>query len=402
VIPLLKEYGVCIIGGGPAGLWAAKSLAKHGLTVLILERKKNIGFPVICGEFIPSKEEAHRLLPCSKLVAEFYRFLPQEYITNKTKAIRVYSPSGHIAEFNFEGLVIDRNLLEQFYAEKIKELDGKILTSAIALKGFYKGESIALKFKVNNSIKKALTSFLIGADGFPSKVAKWFGLNSGYNKEEDEALCLNSVFKSLNIEEDIVEIYTGRMIAPGGYAWIIPKAEGIANVGLGIRQRWASHHSIKDYFKHFIANHPIASNKLSKGVIQSIFGKTIPVGGLVKELACKHVVLAGDAAGLVIPINGSGILTAAISGILAGEAIWEETIGKGGVDSYKSKLLSEIGDALEKGLLYRRFIDSLISFDNLFNFSFFLAGKSIISSILLCQKSKVYTILKFLYQPFLE
>lgn len=394
---LKQKYDVCIIGGGPAGLWAAKSASKHNLDTLVIEKKREIGIPTVCGEFVPSEEEANRLLPGSKLVANFYRSLPTECIKNKTKTIRIYAPSGRAVDFKFEALIIDRCSLEKSYADKVEEFGGEILKSTVALNALRKDE-IIVKFKGSDA-NGVSTNFLIGADGFPSKVAAWFKLCSGYNKSRDEALSLNSLRESVEIEEDVVEVYSGKTIAPGGYAWIIPKGDGTANVGVGVRRSWiSSQRNIQDYFNHFLFKHPIASNRLRRSKTGSVLGKVIPMGGLVKEVGRDVVMLAGDAAGLVVPINGSGILTAAISGMLAGEAVWQETVGKGGVTGYRNMILSEVGDPMEIGLLYRRFVDLLVSHDSLLDSSFILAGKAMVANTFQCHRNWMFPILRNLME----
>ncbi|HEX8729006.1 MAG TPA: FAD-dependent oxidoreductase, partial [Ktedonobacterales bacterium] len=41
-----RQYDVLIVGGGPAGLSAAEAAAKAGARVAVLERRKEIGYPV--------------------------------------------------------------------------------------------------------------------------------------------------------------------------------------------------------------------------------------------------------------------------------------------------------------------------------------------------------------------
>jgi len=47
-----NEYDVIIVGGGPGGCIAAKECAEKGLSVLLLERHREIGIPVRCGEAV--------------------------------------------------------------------------------------------------------------------------------------------------------------------------------------------------------------------------------------------------------------------------------------------------------------------------------------------------------------
>ncbi|MCJ7812049.1 FAD-dependent oxidoreductase, partial [bacterium] len=45
-----SRYDVIVVGGGPAGSWAAKHAAEKGVSVLLLEKDREIGTPVRCAE----------------------------------------------------------------------------------------------------------------------------------------------------------------------------------------------------------------------------------------------------------------------------------------------------------------------------------------------------------------
>ena len=45
-----SQYDVVVVGGGPSGSMAAWEAAKGGASVCILEKDRDIGYPVRCGE----------------------------------------------------------------------------------------------------------------------------------------------------------------------------------------------------------------------------------------------------------------------------------------------------------------------------------------------------------------
>ena len=46
------RYDVIVVGGGPAGSMAAFNAAEGGASVCILEKDRDIGYPVRCGEAV--------------------------------------------------------------------------------------------------------------------------------------------------------------------------------------------------------------------------------------------------------------------------------------------------------------------------------------------------------------
>jgi digeranylgeranylglycerophospholipid reductase len=50
-----NEYDIIVVGAGPAGSMAARFAAEQGVSVLMLEKDRDVGYPVRCGEAISKK-----------------------------------------------------------------------------------------------------------------------------------------------------------------------------------------------------------------------------------------------------------------------------------------------------------------------------------------------------------
>ena len=76
----MDAYDLIIIGLGPAGCFAAKSASIEGLSVLAIDKREQVGYPVDCGEFYPATTEMPSLMPN----VEDYSLLeiPDKFITN--------------------------------------------------------------------------------------------------------------------------------------------------------------------------------------------------------------------------------------------------------------------------------------------------------------------------------
>jgi digeranylgeranylglycerophospholipid reductase len=116
------------------------------------------------------------------------------------------------------------------------------------------------------------------------------------------------------LKDNALYIYVGTCYAPGGYAWVFPKANNCANIGLGINGKYASvDRHAKDYLDDFLRRFfPNAS-------IQRYVTGGVPVSTNMKKLAKDNLIIVGDAGRMVNPLNGGGITHAIDSGIEAGK-----------------------------------------------------------------------------------
>ncbi|MEE3192460.1 MAG: NAD(P)/FAD-dependent oxidoreductase, partial [Candidatus Thermoplasmatota archaeon] len=110
---------------------------------------------------------------------------------------------------------------------------------------------------------------------------------------------------------DRVELHFGS-VAPGGYAWMIPKRGG-ANIGIGIQSRFARGRPLREFLAEFLARYD--------GRITYRGGGLLPMSGAIRRLVKSPHLLVGDSAGMVFPSNGAGIIPAMIAGRIAGKVI---------------------------------------------------------------------------------
>lgn len=383
------DFDVAVVGGSSAGICASLTSSTLGARTVLIEKKKVIGVPVRCGEFIPSKDVLKEMLPQSENVEKIYELIPREVVVNRIKSIRFYSPRNRCFEFRFDGLVLKRDLMEQLIANKTVEKGAQIYSSSIVTNLIEEGNRKKIVFKNNGEERTLSAKVVIGADGYPSNIARWAGMKTGY-KLSDIALTVQNVALNVDGDDETVEMFTGNEYVPGGYGWIIPKGDKIANVGLGIRlshMRTSRGMSIRDYLEAFIRRHPLMLKKLSESKLTSFCAKMVPAGGRMKEICRDDIILIGDAAGLVIPTNGSGIPTAMMSGNIAGQVVSEYLKGCCELDVYTARLMKEINPVIARGVAYRHVADWLMSSDILFDIILRLIGVGNVSKVLECKKS---------------
>lgn len=194
-----KKYDVIIVGAGPAGLMAAKVLAKNGREVLVIEKNKIIGPKVCAGGLTPK---------------DFKLGIPKKLASKFFNEIDIYIGDKVLVEKNREPLVstVDRNILGQWMAGNIKKLGAKILSASNVTE-------IQSNFIIVNN-KKMYFNWLIGADGSNSLVRQYLELP--INKR---LLALQYIINRSQQKLNKLEIYLDAHLFGSGYAWIFPHAK---------------------------------------------------------------------------------------------------------------------------------------------------------------------------------
>src|SRR5437667_11445015 len=88
-----SPYDMIVVGAGPAGGTAARYAARKGLSVLLVDKRKEVGVPVQCGEYVAENAEVRALFPT---VGELDELMEAPYRVREadTPAIRIWSPRG--------------------------------------------------------------------------------------------------------------------------------------------------------------------------------------------------------------------------------------------------------------------------------------------------------------------
>jgi len=190
---MAKKYDLVIVGGGPAGLMAARVAGENGLKTALLERKTDITkvrrvdggglVPIneyMCGEILTFNPEAKRIgFPVSGFSVKYDGPYQDMY------GFRFYSPSGKSFSFgdheklkkdpekNRMGVAIDKELLLKGLLEDAEAVDVDIFPGT-NVTGIEKKESNVV---VTGNGKPFEGTFVIAADGVNSRIAYLMGMN---------------------------------------------------------------------------------------------------------------------------------------------------------------------------------------------------------------------------------
>jgi digeranylgeranylglycerophospholipid reductase len=301
------EYDIIVIGAGPAGSIAAKFAAEQGVSVLMLEKDRDVGYPVRCGEAIS--------------IAGVEEFIPsnEKWIAARINKFSLNSPDGTeaIIEFNDAGYVLERRIFDYELAKSAADAGAEILTRSYVNGLIIENDKVAgVKYEFRGEQKEIRSKIVIGADGVESRVGRWAGLKTHIHFRDMEC-CAQITASNINLNPNTLYFYFGEEYAPGGYFWVFPKGKSIANIGLGVSGMTGKKRSALSYLNNFMMkNYPDAP------VLTSIAGG-VPGAITLDKISAPGIMLAGDAARQVNPLSGGGIASGMIGGSIAGRIAGE-------------------------------------------------------------------------------
>jgi digeranylgeranylglycerophospholipid reductase len=323
------DCDVVVVGGGPAGSSAARVAAAAGAHTILLEEHPVIGSPVFCAEGLSLNGiKDAGLEPVAPLVAQ------------KITRARVFAPNrNHIdlTSDDWVGYTLNRDFFDKAMGDLAVKAGAELLTETKATGVFREDGKVAgVMAESHGEQIKVKAKVTIGADGYWSIVRRSAGLARWY---PDIVTCAQFQLGGLHLEDpSTTEFYVGTRYAPGGYAWVFPKNEEVANVGLGVRNIHTE--PAINYLRKFLDSDP----RFKGAKVQRRNGGVTPVSGMLDKIVDDNLMLIGDAAGQLIPMTGAGIH----SGIEAGKMAGKEAVDAIVCEDTSAKRLNQYRVNFEK------------------------------------------------------
>jgi len=298
-----KEYEIIVVGAGPAGSIAARYAAEQGVSVMMLEKDRDVGYPVRCGEAISKAG-----------VEEFIKPDPK-WIAATISKFSFNAPDGTeaILDFGEAGYVLERRIFDYELARTAAAAGTEIITRAY-VNGliFENGKVAGVKYEYQGEQKELKAKVVIAADGVESRVGRWAGLETHIDFRDMES-AVQITAANIPVDQNTLYFYFGQDYAPQGYFWIFPKGENKANIGLGISGLIGKKKSALSYLNYFMERY-----YPSAPVLTTIAGG-VPCSVTLSKISAPGMMLVGDAARQVNPLSGGGIASGMIGGSIAGK-----------------------------------------------------------------------------------
>ena len=288
---------VAIIGGGPGGLSAARSLADRGWSVIVFEEHEHIGSPVHCTGVLA--DDVVKTMN-----------LPADAVLNPLSTVRFVAPAGHSFDYttaSTEAVVIDRETFDNALAVRARAAGATISRGRRVIAIDPESDRINITLADGECVQARAVVLACGAN-YTFQKRLGLGMPATFLQSAQLELPASRLGE--------VEIHFGSEIAPKGFAWTVPvkrasgafarigvMAEGDAAVYFSrmlerVRERWG------------VAMPDTLSPRR----------RMLPLGS-VKRTYSDRVLAVGDAAGLVKPTTGGGIYYSVVSGEIAGEVL---------------------------------------------------------------------------------
>ncbi|MGB9635396.1 MAG: geranylgeranyl reductase family protein [Candidatus Micrarchaeia archaeon] len=352
------KYDILVVGAGPAGSIAAREAARKGVSVLVLDRRKELGSPVRCGEGLGKKHVEHMGLK-----------LPPHAISAEINGARVIAPNLKddiiIKTPETKGYVLDRKVFDKELAKDAARAGASVLCKA-EVYGLVKedGRISGVKYYFDGKERIAHANVVIAADGAESVLARLAGMRDATATLYDTDYGYEYEMVNVKLQDngkdysDLIELFFGSRWSPRGYQWIFPKGKDSANVGVGIGG--LEKPNAVYYLHKFLAADGI-KHRFKDASIVAVKGGAIPVGAPIKEFALDGFMVVGTAAHQVDPIHGGGIGLAMnagrIAGTVAAECVKDNKTSKKELDRYKDLWYAEEWKKFSKRLTLRKVLE---------------------------------------------
>lgn len=331
-------YDVIVVGGGPVGSYLACKMAGKGHRVVVLERKQEVGERVCCTGIIGQE-----------CVTSFG--VKDNVILRQVNSARLFSSSGRLLRLwreEAQACILDRAAFDKVMARQAQDSGAEYILGSLVRDVNIKEDRVRVEVSRQGESVSFEARAVVIASGFGLKLSERLGLG----RVGDFVVGVQAEVETAGIDE--IEVYFGREIAPGFFAWLVPTSPRAARVGL------LSRNSPGLYLRKLMASLQ-AQGKVVSSEIELSYGG-IPLKPLPRTYG-ERLMVVGDAAGQVKPTTGGGIYYGLLCADIAVDtlhpALADNNLSAKRLARYEQGWRRKLGQELKVGYWARRLFERL-------------------------------------------
>lgn len=284
------QVDALIVGAGPVGGYLAKRLADMGKSVLMLEEHAQIGRPFQCAGLVNPGS-------MSKVGLE-------EVSQTRIWGARIHGPEGTLVEIGSPDRTrtwsVCRKLFDEAVVNMAVSTGAGLMLNSRPVETQVRDDHVETTIECDGGTIQVSSRVLLGADGAHSWTRRYHRMG----RVREMMIGFQIDVTGYSHSEGKLDMYTGRSVAPGFFAWAIPTGT-TTRIGTFSRPDLLEGRSSEDTLNSLL-NHHLWRDRFSGCSEVGRYCGPVPAKP-VRRPSRGRVMLFGDAAGLCKPTTGGGI-----------------------------------------------------------------------------------------------